>query len=73
MFDVTDVPVTAEELEGVLTNVKKNKSSGPDGVSSKHILFGGESGLQAWILRAFQAAPACLLQMCYNGKDSIRS
>ena len=34
---VFDVPVTAEELEGVLKNFKKRKSAGPDSVTAEHI------------------------------------
>ena len=51
---VFDVPVTAEELEGVLKNFKKRKSAGPDGVTAEHIRYGGES-LKVWILQVFNA------------------
>ena len=49
-----DVPVTAEELEGVLKIFKKRKSAGPDGVTAEHIRYGGES-LKVWILQVFNA------------------
>lgn len=64
IFFLFDVPIIAEELEGVLSNLRKRKSSSPDGVTVEDILYCSES-LKAWILQVFnaivtfEAVPSC--------------
>ena len=38
---ILDVSITAEEVEGVLSSLKKRKSPGPDNICSEHLIYGG--------------------------------
>ncbi len=36
---VLDVPITIEEIEGVITKLKRGKSSGTDGILPEHVIY----------------------------------
>ena len=71
---ILDYPVTIEEVEGIVSRLRRNKASGKDEIAPEHLKFGGE----AWVCQFFNAIisqetiPSCLKQgiviPCYKGK-----
>ena len=74
---ILDVPITVDGIEGVIKLLKRGKSSGPDGILSEHIIYGGLS-LKLWLLKIFnnmvkfECMPECLnnatIVPIYKGK-----
>ena len=79
---ILDYPVTIEEVEGIVSRLRRNKASGKDEIAHEHLKFGGEA-LKAWLCQIFNAIisqeiiPSCLKQgiviPCYKvkGKDPL--
>ena len=51
---VFDIEFEAEEVEKAIEHLPNGKAAGPDGVSGKHLKFGGNI-LKIWITRIFNA------------------
>ena len=74
---VLDTKITAEEVERVVKMLKRRKSSGPDGIQTEHIIYGG-TAMILWLQRVFnhiiefEQIPPCLnnaiIVPIYKGK-----
>ena len=51
---ILDIFITAEELEDVLSSLKRRKSLGPDNICDEHLVYGGPV-LKAWLLQVLNA------------------